>query len=180
MGRGRRLEVLLARVNAPNYRPVRVATLNAFAERWKLEILAQHKPSSRHAAQSHLKVHILPELGEMNLDQIGRENQQIFATRLSKEVSRKTLINVLGTLSSMLNKANESGYVCEAVEFDKLALPEASISTAARFFSADEARRIIEAAPEPFSAMFATLAMTGIRCGSCWDFRWMISISSAA
>ena len=91
----RRLEVLLARVNAPSYRPVRVATLNAFAERWKLEILAQHKPSSRHAAQSHLKVHILPELGEMNLDQIGRESQQVFATRLSTKVSRKTVVNVL-------------------------------------------------------------------------------------
>jgi integrase len=57
------------------------------------------------------------------------------------------------------------GYVCEGVEFDKLALPEASIGTAARFFSADEARRIIEGAPEPFSTMFATLAMTGIRAG---------------
>jgi integrase len=159
----RRLEVLLARVNAPSYRPVRVATLNAFAERWKLEVLAQHKPSSRHAAESHLKVHILPELGEMSLDQIGRESQQVFATRLSKKVSRKTVMNVLGTLSSILNKAREWGYVCEAVEFDKLALPEASIGTAARFFSADEARRIIEVAPDPFSTMFATLAMTGIR-----------------
>ena len=62
-------------------------------------------------------------------------------------------------------QSQRMGYVCEAVEFDKLALPEASICTAARFFSADEARRIIEAAPEPFSTMFATLAMTGIRCG---------------
>jgi integrase len=161
----RRLEECLARVNAASYRPVRVATLNAFAERWKLEILAQHKPSSRRAAESHLKVHLLPELGKMNLDQIGPENQQVFATRLSKKVSRKTVVNVLGTLSSMLNKAKEWGYVCEAVELDKLALPEASIGAPARFFSADEARRIIEAAPEPFSTMFATLAMTGIRAG---------------
>jgi integrase len=161
----RRLDESLARVNAASYRPVRVATLNAFAGRWKREILAQHKPSSRHAAESHLKVHLLPELGEMNLDQIGRENQQVFATRLSKKVSRKTVVNVLGTLSSMLNKAKEWGYVCETVEFDKLALPEASIGAPARFFSADEARRIIEAAPEPFSTMFATLAMTGIRAG---------------
>jgi integrase len=130
-----------------------------------VEVLAQQKPSSRHAVESHLKVHILPELGEMNLDQIGRENQQGFATLLSKKVSRKTLLNVLGTLSSMLNKAMQWGYVCESVEFDKLALPEASISTAARFFSADEARRIIEAASAPFDTMFAVLAMTGIRAG---------------
>jgi hypothetical protein len=125
----RRLEVLLARVNAPSYRPVRVATLNAFAERWKLEILAQHKPSSRNAAESHLRVHILPELGEMNLDQIGRENQQVFATRLSKKVSRKTVMNVLGTLSSMLNKANEWGYVCEAVNLTSWPCPWRALAT---------------------------------------------------
>ena len=86
----------------------------------------------------------------MNLDQIGRENQQVFATRLSKTASRKTVLNVLGTLSSMLKKAKEWGYVCEGVEFEKLVLPEASITVVPRFFSADEAhRRIIEAAPQP-------------------------------
>jgi integrase len=161
----RRLELLLSRVNAPDYRPVRVATLTAFAERWKLEVLPQRKPSTRHAADSHLKVHILPELGAMKLDQLGRENQQVFATRLSQKVSRKTVLNVLGTLSSMLNKAREWGYVCEGVEFGKLALPEANIGSVPRFFSADEVRRVIEAAREPFSTMFATLAMTGMRSG---------------
>ena len=130
----RRLELLLARINAPSYRPVRVSSLLVFAERWKAEILAQRKPSTRKAAESHLRVHILPELGAMNLDQIGRENQQVFATRLSKTVSRKTVLNVLGTLSSMLKKAKEWGYVCEGVEFEKLALPEASIGVVPPFF----------------------------------------------
>jgi len=161
----RRLELLLARINAPSYRPGRVATLAEFAIRWRAEVLAQRKPSTRHAAESHLRVHILPELGEMNLDQIGRENQQVFATRLSKTASRKTVLNVLGTLSSMLNKAKEWGYVCETVEFDRLALPEANVGSAARFFSAEEARSIIGAAPNPFRTMFAVLAMTGIRAG---------------
>ncbi len=161
----RRLELLLDRVNAPSYRPVRVATLGAFAERWKVEVLAQHKPSTRHAAESHLRVHIMPELGTMNLDRIGPENQQVFATRLSKIASRKTVVNVLGTLSSILKKAKEWGYVCELVQFDKLVLPEASIGTVARFFNAEDARRIIDTAPEPYSAMFAVLAMTGLRTG---------------
>ena len=161
----RRLELLLARVNAPSYRPVRVATLAEFTQRWKAEVLAQRKLSTRKATESHLRVHIIPELGEMNLDQIGRENQQVFATRLSQATSRKTVLNVLGTLSSILNKAKEWCYVCEGIEFDKLALPEAGVEIPIRFFSADEARRIIEAAKEPFSTMFAILAMTGLRAG---------------
>jgi hypothetical protein len=70
----------------------------------------------------------------MNLDQIGRENQQVFATQLSKAASRKTVLNVLGTLSSILNKAKEWGYVCAGVEFDKLALPEAGVEAPVRFF----------------------------------------------
>jgi integrase len=161
----RRLEQLLARVNALGYRPARVATLGAFAEQWKMKVLAQQKPSSRLAGDSHLKLYILPEFGAMRLDQIGVENQQVFVTRLSKELSRKTVVNVLATLSSMLNRARQWGYACEPVEFARLALPEASIGTVARFFSADDARRIIEAASEPFATMFATLAMTGIRAG---------------
>ncbi len=161
----RRLELLLARINAPSYRPGRVATLAEFGERWQAEVLSQRKASTIKTAKTHLRSHILPELGEMRLDQISRENQQVFVTRLSKAVARKTLLNVLGTLSAMLNKAREWGYVCETVEFGKLALPEASVGSVARFFSADEARRIIEAAPEPYSTMLAVLAMTGIRAG---------------
>jgi hypothetical protein len=37
----RRLELVLARINSPAYRPGRVATLKDFAEKWKTEVLAQ-------------------------------------------------------------------------------------------------------------------------------------------
>jgi integrase len=161
----RRLELLLARVNAPSYRPVRVATLAEFAERWKADVLELRKPSTRKAAESHLRAHIIPQLGQMNLDQIGRENQQVFASRLAKTASRKTVLNVLGTLSAMLNKAKDWGYICDGVEFDKLALPEANVERRVRFFTADQVRRIIETAKEPFATMFAILAMTGMRAG---------------
>lgn len=56
----RRLEVLLSRVNAPDYRSGRMATLAEFAERWKETVLSQHKPSSQKAALSNLRCHILP------------------------------------------------------------------------------------------------------------------------
>lgn len=161
----RRLELLLARVNSPDYRPVRVATLAEFAERWKAEVLVQRKPSTRKAAESHLRSHILPQLGDLNLDQIGLENQQVFATRLSKATSRKTVLNVLGTLSSMLNKARDWGYICSGVDFGKLALPHGDVDSSVRSFSADQARRIIDTASEPFSTMFAVFAMTGMRAG---------------
>jgi hypothetical protein len=59
----------------------------------------------------------------------------------------------------MLNKAKQWGYVCESPEFDKLALPEASMRTAARFFSAGEARWIIGAAPPRRSTQCSRLSL---------------------
>src|SRR5256885_9677633 len=84
----RRMDAELARINAPSYRPGRVATLEEFAERWKLEILSKRKPSTIHAAQSHLRNQILPLLGKIRLSELGTENQQVFVTRLSGTVSR--------------------------------------------------------------------------------------------
>lgn len=160
----RKLETVLARVNAPDYRPGRVGTVKEFSERWQELFLKHRKPSTERAAKSHLRSHILPVLGKMGLDQVGREMQQEFAAHLCQSVSRKTAINVLGTLSSMLGSARSWGYVCQTVDLAALALPERPAGEA-RFFTADQARNIITAAEHPFRAMFAIAAMTGMRAG---------------
>jgi hypothetical protein len=89
-------------------------------------VLSKRKPSTIHAAESHLKKQILPTLGRMKLSEIGVENQQSFVTRLSGTVSRKTLLNVLGTLSSMLTtgvtsaRASRSGsWHCPSEAFER-------------------------------------------------------------
>lgn len=161
----RRLELELSRINSPAYRPGRVATLEEFAERWRREVLSTRKPSTIHAAESHLKIQILPLLGKMKLSDIGVEAQQCFVTRLSGTVSRKTLLNVLGTLSSILTTAQNWGYICEGVKFGKLALPERSIQEEARSFTEEQARAIIAEAKGQFRVMFVIAAMTGLRAG---------------
>jgi hypothetical protein len=103
----RQLDLTLARINAPAYRPGRVASIAEFAGKWQAEILIHRKPSTVKAAKSHLKIHILPQLGKMQLDELGRELQQAFATRLLGKVSRKTAVNILGTLSTMLTTAKD-------------------------------------------------------------------------
>lgn len=161
----RRMEQELTRINAPSYRPGRVATLEEFAERWRREVLSKRKPSTIHSAESHLKNQILPILGKSKLSEIGVENQQSFVTRLSGTVSRKTLLNVLGTLSSMITTAQNWGYICERVSFGKLALPERDIQLEAPSFTEDEARSIIAEAKGQYRVMFAIAAMTGLRVG---------------
>ena len=161
----RRLELELARINSPAYRPGRVATLQEFVERWRREVLSQRKPSTRHAAESHLKIQILPILGKMKLNEIGVEQQQAFVTRLSGTVSRKTLLNILGTISSILTTAQNWGYICEALKLRKLALPERAIHQEAHSFTEDQARAIIGEAKGQFRVMFAIAAMSGLRAG---------------
>jgi integrase len=161
----RRLELYLAKINAPGYRPGRVATLTEFVERWRADVLVQHKPSTVRAAESHLRMHILPSLGTYRLEEITPELQQSFITALSTKLRRKTVLNVVATLSAILNTAKRWSYICEGVDFARLTFPATGERNRARFFTADQARRIIAGAEEPFTTIFALAAMTAMRPG---------------
>lgn len=101
----RRMEVAIARINGLDYRPGRVATFEEFLERWKSEILTKQQPSSARAVKSRLRCYILLQLGKLRFEHFGIENQQSFVSRISeKGVSRKTILNVLGTLIHPLNR----------------------------------------------------------------------------
>lgn len=167
----RRAQAELARINAYTYRPGRIATVGEFTDIWKREVLSKRKPSTIHAAESHVKNQIIPHLGKLRLDQLGVENQQAFVTRLSGTVSRKTLVNVLGTLSSILSTAKNWGYVCEGVSLRKLALPERSLKERSACFTAEQARNIIAMATGQFRVMFVIAAMTGLRAGEILGLR---------
>jgi len=167
----RRLETVLAKINAPGYRAGRVATLIEFVRRWREDVLSQRKPSTARAAESHLRHHIIPTLGFKRLDEIGAETVQAFVSALSRRCTRKTVVNIVGTLSTILNTAKQWGYICEGVSLKTLALPSQKEREIARFFSAEQARQIIDGARAPFSTAFAVAAMTGIRPGELFGLK---------
>ena len=80
---------------------------------------------------------------------------------LSQKVSRKTVLNILGTLSSMMRAAKLSGYGAQAITTSELALPAEEVRSQTRFFNGEEARKIIMLAAEPYRTMFAIAAMPG-------------------
>ncbi|HEY6127422.1 MAG TPA: site-specific integrase [Candidatus Acidoferrum sp.] len=161
----RSFEPILAEINSPAYRPGKFAKFREFADTWEKQVLVHQKPSSVKAAQSHLNTYIRKWLGEVRLEDFTRQAQQNFVTRLSPCVSRKTVLNVLGTISSMLRTAKSWGYVCQTITMNELAMPADEIRKQVRFFSGDEARKIITIASEPYRTMFAIAAMTGLRVG---------------
>jgi integrase len=112
--------------------------------------------------------------GKRGLDEIGVEAQQVFVTKLVKaELSRKMVLNVLSTLSSMLETAKIWGYVCQQVAYANLALPCEEVKKEARFFTLEQVGKIIAAAPEPFKTMFLVLVMTGMRAGEMLGLQWV-------
>ena len=166
----RRLDVILNRINDPAYQPIRSATIAEFAERWREEVLNKRKPSTACAGNSHLNAHIIPQLGKLRLDQIGPENQQLFVNSLSG-ASRKSVLNIMSTLSSMLTTAKNWGYAAGSIELRKLALPERTTHVAA-YFTRSQIESILALAPEPWHTFFVLLALTGMRAGEALGLQW--------
>jgi len=153
------------------------ATFSEFIEEWKAQMLTTQKPSSARAVRSHLECYILPELGNVRLDQFGVENQQKFITHMperatEKRVSRKTVLNVLGTLSSILATARNWGYNCERIDTNKLRLPARGVKYEAPSFTPDQLRQILALAEEPWRTMFSVLTLDGLRAGEVLGLKW--------
>lgn len=160
-----------------DYRPERAATFEEFIERWTSEVLITQKPSSARAVRSQLNCYILPELGKLRLDEFGVEKQQRFITRMperstDKALSRKTILNVMATLSSILGTAYNWGYNCERIEMKKLHLPPRGIRTEAPHFTIDQVQRILALATEPWRTLFCICMMDGLRAGEALGLQW--------
>ena len=168
----RRMEQVLGRINAVDYRPGRVGNVADFAKRWKEEIVSKMKPSSQKSALSHLHHHILPHLGKLRLDAVGVENQQTFITNVAKAMrSSKSVANILGTLSSMMGTAKKWGYICEPVNLDNLVLPQRDSTQRGRTFTPEQGKRIISAAEYPYKLMYALAGYCGLRAGEIMGLR---------
>src|SRR5258708_11535032 len=166
----RKLDEILSRINDCAYQPTRIATVAEFAARWREEVLAKRKPATVRSANSHLDSQILPQLGKLRLDQVGPENQQVFVNQLAG-ASRKTVLNVLSTLSSMLATAKNWGYSSGEIALRKLVLPERNVHCPAHF-TRRQAESIRSLANEPWRTFFVVLTLTGLRAGEALGLQW--------
>lgn len=155
----------LARVNRLDYRPVKRATFAEFTERWKNQVIDLLKPSTAKVMASHLRFHLVPAFGRMRLDEIGQEQVQVFVGKLAKGRSRHTILNVLGTLASVLKIAKKWGYAVAGFQQRDLVIPCARPGKPGRFFTVEQVRSILAIASEPWYTIFALAAMTGLRPG---------------
>jgi integrase len=123
-------------------------------------------------AESNLRAHILPKLGSLTLTEITTKTVQSFVAYLAQGGrSRKTTLNVLATLSSIMRTARDWDYACASFQFSALTLPREGVKVEQRSLDDEETHRVIAAAPEPFSTMLATTAVLGLRIGEALGLR---------
>jgi hypothetical protein len=119
-------------------------TLSEFVEEWRANVAVNLKGSTTRAAESHLRAHIIPKLGGLHLTEITTKAVQGFVAHLaSGGRSRKTVENVLLTLSSLLRTAKAWRYACGDFRFADLTLPSEGVRKEPSCRTDEEVRRII-------------------------------------
>lgn len=157
---------------AKNLAPRIGVTLAEFVEEWRTNVAVNLKGSTTRAAESHLRAHIIPKLGNYHLPEIATKVVQGFVAHLAGGGrSRKTAENILLTLSSLLKTARSWGYACGDFRFADITLPRDGVRAEPRSFTDDEVRKIIANAPEPLSTIVAVTAVLGLRIGETLALR---------
>jgi integrase len=152
--------------------PKSAATLNRLIDEWREQIAMSLKPSTRKAAESHLRCHIVPSLGDCALSDLTARRLQAFVRGMSNgERTRKTIENILLTLSSILSTARGWDYDVPTVALSDLSLPQDTPRERVHCFTRDEMRSIIRSSTEPLSTICFVLSLTGMRIGEVLALR---------
>jgi integrase len=147
-------------------------TLEEFSREWRSTVAVNLKPSTARAAESHLNAHLNPKLGMLRLPEINTKVVQAFVTSLAAgRRERKTIENILLTLSSLLRTAKAWDYACGGFSLSDLTLPRNGVKKEQRCFTAEETGRIIFGASEPFATIWALTGTLGLRVGEVLALR---------
>lgn len=163
----------LNRVNAAAKLPPKIGkTLEHFVQEWRASVEVNLKASTARAAESHLRAHILPKLGNMSLAEINTKEVQAFVAYLaSGGRTSKTVENILMTLSSLFRTARTWRYACGNWSPEELTMPREGVRKEQRCFSDEEMRQMIVNASEPLSTILAVTAVLGLRIGETLALR---------
>src|ERR1700682_2823834 len=157
----------LDRVNGAAMLPPKSGvTLEVFVKEWHTSVAVNLKASTTRTAESHLRAHIIPKLGSLPLTEINTKTVQTFVAYLATGGrSKKTVENVLLTLSSILRTARAWEYACGNLSLTDITMPREGVKKEQRCFTDAEVGKILSTAPEPFGTILAVTAVLGLRIG---------------
>ena len=140
-------------------------TFQDAVNKWRAAVAPNLAPGTVRQRESYLRVHILPRFGRMGLLEMDVHAIQQFATDLRKSLSQKSVVNILGSVFTILAYAEKCGAKVSKVGFADLEIGSNTVPADVPFFTRRQATRIIEAAREPFKTLFAVAWCTGLRAG---------------
>jgi len=128
--------------------------------------------------ESCFRLHILPELGRLHLDEIGRERMEEFISALMKKDLAKDYIRViLGSLRVLINNAIEKGIIQNnpvrglSKLYRQAPVRHAEVEPLTEEESLLFLKTILEWEPEHYP-MFLTSLHTGMRSGEVIGLQW--------
>jgi integrase len=162
-----------------------VPTVAEFAKVFLETSKVQNKRSSWEGKQTMLKVHIVPRLGTLRLDQVTYAVIEDFKLALAnspitneerpkslpppaRKLSPKTINNILTCLRRMLVIARKRGIIAAVPEVEWLKAPRGDFD----FLDFAEAERLVAAASGEFRTMILLGLRTGMRQGEVLALRW--------
>jgi len=132
-----------------------------------LDALGQ-RPSETQSKRAILKRHLLPSLGAVPLQRLGREIEVYKQAKLAAGLSKKTINNHLSVLRRVLVWAEAAGA--------RTALPRVTAfelsPTEPQFLEADEARRLLAAADGELRCMVLLALRAGLRLSELLALRF--------
>ena len=132
----------IARVLNPAAQKKEAIPFTEFADRWltKYPPSVGNRPSTIREKESHVRVHLRPNLGTYRLDQIeGEVVDGFFASLRKPGIGEKTIKNIRATLRKILVKAVEWGELDKLPALPKVKAPDSSWD----FLTKDESTRLL-------------------------------------
>jgi integrase len=167
--------VLQQRLQKCMTQPVNTAELSVsdFVEHYWKPYLDRKgvKPSTRKSYESGIKRHILPRIGEMPLPSVTPlQVEEFLRGRLENGASPKTVRNDLALLQSVFSLAEDNDLIPKSPIRRKH--KPCIQKTEKPVWTADEVRKIIQAAPSGFRPLLTCAALTGVRLGELLAIQW--------
>lgn len=135
-------------------------TFRAYAERWRADQL-HHRPATAAQAESRLRVHVYPVLGDRPLAGVRRSDVQALVGRLSQQLAPSTVEVVYGYVATVFRMAVDDRLIPHT-PCTRIRLPE---HVRAKVVPMTRAQVVTlrDVMPERFAAMVELCAASGLR-----------------
>lgn len=143
-----------------------------FVGRFVEDVKANRSANTARSYEQTLRLHVLPHVGHLRLDQIDAQRvQQLYAALRRDKTSSSMLARVHTVLRRLLNVAKRQGFI-EKSPIDSIEAPRHK-RPAAQSLTMEQLQRLLAAARgDRLAALFILAATTGMRQGELFGLRW--------